>query len=153
MNIRQAVKGDADQLFELEQDYYQERLAMLPETLQVLDGTMDIETIHRRIFEEHRTYVATLDERIVGYIVCRVRDVVLSDGKQRREGRIADLYVAAGERGKGYAAQLYETACTWFTAQGCKWESLSVFAANPARKLYEKWGFVPYSTEMVRRIK
>jgi len=152
MIVRQATRNDAHQLFLLEQLYYQERLAMLPSDFQALDGTMDMETIKKRIDDGHRSYVMELEDKIMGYIVCRIIDVTLSDGKKYKEGRVSDLYVDPEAREKGIATQLYKKACEWFVKEGCQWESLSVFQNNPAKQLYEKWGFIPFSTEMRRRI-
>ena len=152
MILRRANRDDAPQFFQLEQVYYQERLAMLPDDFQTLDGTMVLDIIKKRIDDGHRSYVMEYEKKVVGYIVCQIKDVTLSDGKKHKEGRINDLYVPPEMRGKGIAAQLYEKARTWFAEEGCQWESLSVFQNNPALKLYEKWGFVPFATEMRKRM-
>ena len=152
MIIRLATQNDVPRLFELEQLYYQERLAMLPDNFRILDGTMDMETIKKRVLDEHRSYVMAYEDKIIGYIVCRIKNVTLSDGKKHKEGRVGDLYVHPDMRGKGIATQLYEKARQWFAEKGCQWESLSVFQNNPAGQLYEKWGFVPFSIEMRKRI-
>jgi GNAT superfamily N-acetyltransferase len=67
------------------------------------------------------------------------------------------INVDKGSRGKGVGSQLLEAILSNARELGCPSISLSVEDGNPARRLYEKFGFMPAGREgnsekMIRKI-
>lgn len=54
-----------------------------------------------------------------------------------------DIVTSPAQRGKGYGVHLLHTLLAWARAQGASHAYLAVMDDNaPARRLYDKWGFV-----------
>lgn len=85
---------------------------------------------------EHTFLIAQGEEAPVGFLFA------VMDSPE--VGLIFDLYVEPSYRGQGIARALYVSAARWLVARGATWLTLSVFHDNPARRLYERWGFFPY---------
>jgi GNAT superfamily N-acetyltransferase len=86
--------------------------------------------------------IATVDGRIVGVAYCRL----FTDddhGHGYVDDRTPEVAVAVrdGHRGRGLGARLLERLADLARAAGYEQLSLSVDAANPARRLYERLGF------------
>ena len=151
--IRRATVDDLEQLQQLDLAYYEERRMMLAPDFQCLEAPMSPEQILERIRSDRfRVFVAESEARIIGFIVGRTREMTLPSGEHESEGRVCDLFVSKAYRRRGIAGQLYAKASEWFTQQGCRWEGLTVYAANPAQALYEEWGYQPYSLNMRKRL-
>ncbi len=151
--IRSATVEDLEQLQQLDQAYYEERRAMLAPDFQCLEAPMSSEQMLERIrSDRYRVFVAETEAGIIGFIVGRTREMTLPSGEHESEGRVCDLFVSKDHRRRGIAGQLYAKAREWFTQQGCLWEGLTVYAANPAQALYEEWGYQPNSINMRKRL-
>jgi GNAT superfamily N-acetyltransferase len=151
--IRLAEPDDLDQLKLLDSVYFQERKVMVQPEFRAMENPSSIEILEKRISGEcFRTIVAETNNKIIGYLVCKVQDVFLSENKREKEGRICDVFVCRGHRRKGIASRLYEKAKQWFQECDCRWEGLTVYAENPAKQLYEQWGYKSYSVNMRRKM-
>ncbi len=93
------------------------------------------------------------DETIVGYLLGSLEDRDWSDLRDAC-GKIHDLYVDAGVRGRGVASRLVEEAVTRLTAMGAPRVVLMAAWRNAAaRTLFEHLGFRPTMLEMTREAK
>lgn len=88
--------------------------------------------------ETRRFWVAKEGERLLGF--CGL-------SQSFEQGDILNIAVDPAHRQKGVGAALLRTAVEAFTALGGKELFLEVRASNvPARRLYEKCGFLPIGT-------
>ena len=95
-------------------------------------------------------FVATQDQRVLGYCFCIHRDYagsgVLTD---RREIYIDDLCVDERCRGQGVAKALYDRVLEYAKDCGCTFVTLNVWTGNDrAQRFYEKMGMRPRSVNM-----
>jgi ribosomal protein S18 acetylase RimI-like enzyme len=82
-----------------------------------------------------RLWVATLDEVVVGNLICLTR-------KSSDRARIYSVVVAPAARGRGIAEQMIRAAETEAASAGYRQISLEVAVDNaPARALYAKLGY------------
>jgi ribosomal protein S18 acetylase RimI-like enzyme len=88
--------------------------------------------------------IAELDERPVGFIFC-----VLGD-RGRQTAHVTDIYVRPDVRGQGIGSALLAEVVEPAREAGLDHVSLEVLVRNsPARRLYERLGFVPMDIFMV----
>ncbi|MEW9677546.1 GNAT family N-acetyltransferase [Lentibacillus sp. L22] len=80
--------------------------------------------------------------------VCKTMDNI----SEERQGFIPELYVLPTYRKQGIAENLLASALTELKRQGLKQVQLQVFVGNPAKKLYEKFGFTDTSTLMTKKL-
>jgi GNAT superfamily N-acetyltransferase len=73
-------------------------------------------------------------------------------GASKRLLHIHALFVAPGWRRRGIGMTLLEAILDWGRGSGCTQAELKVLAPNPARKWYERTGFVPRQINMVREM-
>ncbi len=80
------------------------------------------------------------------YVTQSVGGVPVACGLGVLEGALFGLYdivTSPTQRGKGYGVHLLHTLLAWARAQGASHAYLAVMDDNaPARRLYDKWGFV-----------
>jgi len=94
--------------------------------------------------------VATLGQEVVGYALAGLEG---RDWMDLRDacGKLYDLYVDPGARGKGIGARLVEEAVTRLTALGApRVVLMTAWLNDGARQLFEKLGFRPTMLEMTR---
>ena len=90
--------------------------------------------------------VAEKEGRLVGFVlVSRARFML---DTSRNTGAITDIYVEPDERRTGIGSRLLATGLEWLKARGYVRVLLNVSTGNPARRLYEKAGFRPFSESM-----
>jgi GNAT superfamily N-acetyltransferase len=89
--------------------------------------------------DDHRVWVARVDDHVVGWIHAYVaRHVVLDLYVE-----VGGLIVAEAERGRGIGPQLIEQACVWARALGCDRVGVhSNVVREDAHRFYERQGFV-----------
>ena len=96
--------------------------------------------------------VAENGGEIVGYSLNFIKENV-KVYKIKKVGHVSDLYVSKGYRNRGIATKFMKEALKWFKKKGMKYLSIAVHAKNTnAHKIYKKWGFFDYHTEMRRRL-
>ncbi len=87
--------------------------------------------------------VITVDGRAVAF--CKIEFA-------RRVGNLDLLYVAEDYRGSGLGDRLMRWALKEFAERGVAAVDLKVVEGNPAKRLYEKFGFRPRLTVMTREM-
>jgi GNAT superfamily N-acetyltransferase len=88
----------------------------------------------REILADDGCFVAEVDGAVVGMALARRSSPLV--------GRLTDLYVQPGARGRGVATALVREVTRAFAAVGVEILDLEVTAANSqARAVYQRWGF------------
>src|SRR5438067_832030 len=97
-------------------------------------GRIQLQEALQRVKDQDGVFYAALDgDTVAGFIVGVIQkhtiygrpDVVVS-----KSGRVQDLYVEAGYRGKGIGSELMRRVEEYFRKQGCDAVNVSVFAPN-----------------------
>jgi ribosomal protein S18 acetylase RimI-like enzyme len=72
---------------------------------------------------------------------------------ERPVGHVIDIAVTEAAEGRGVGRALLEAAERWAEERGYPWLTLHVFEGNDrARRLYEKMGYQPEWTRMLKRV-
>ena len=96
--------------------------------------------------------VAEDEGSVVGYSLNFIKPNI-KVFKIRKLGHMSDLYVKKGYRNKGIGSSLMYEASSWFNKMGIRHLSIAYHSCNPdAGRLYEENGFLPFHTEMRKRI-
>jgi ribosomal protein S18 acetylase RimI-like enzyme len=89
-------------------------------------------------------------EAVVGYLLAGLEDRDWSDLRDAC-GKIHDVYVDEGARGRGVAARLVEDALARLSAMGApRVVLMTAWPNDAARRLFERLGFRPTMLEMTR---
>lgn len=67
-------------------------------------------------------------------------------------GYIDNLFVSSKYLGRGYATVLKEEYFRWLRSKKIKYCQLDVLAKNPAKRIYERWGFSVDALRMTRKL-
>ena len=68
-------------------------------------------------------------------------------------GHVVDIAVTKAGEGRGIGRALLDAADRWAESNGYPWLTLHVFEGNDrARHVYEKHGYVPEWTRMLKRV-
>ena len=100
-------------------------------------------------------FVAESAGAAIGFIACYVKDgpSLIETAEFSRYGYVSDLDVAAGWRGQGLAQRLLAAAERHLAQCGVARLRIGVLAANAAaQRAYARYGFVPYESELEKRI-
>lgn len=90
--------------------------------------------------------VAEKQGSTIGFVLLSRARFVLRTS--RPAGAITDIYVVPEERGQGVGTRLLRAGLDWLRDRGFQRVLLNVTAGNPARRLYERAGFRPFSESM-----
>lgn len=89
----------------------------------------------------------------VGGIIKETAQVDLVDEFPCKAGRIIELFVTSGARGKNIGTQLMRKIETYFRAKHCDITELGVFITNiVARKFYRRHGYIDRNIEMGKKL-
>ncbi|MBU4456386.1 MAG: GNAT family N-acetyltransferase [Nanoarchaeota archaeon] len=67
-------------------------------------------------------------------------------------GYIDNMFVSKKYSGKGFATILRDEFFKWLKGKKIKYCQLNVFEKNPAKHIYEKWGFCIDGLQMTKRL-
>ena len=90
--------------------------------------------------------VAEKEGVLIGFVLLSKARFMLRSA--RPAGSITDIYVESGQRGRGVGSSLLGAGLAWLRARGYRRVLLNVTAGNPARRLYERVGFLPFAESM-----
>jgi len=126
-------------------DYQESFLEQFEELHKVLfpNGSFNASQMVKKINETHHVFIAVADEKILGYIFCKI-------DPQAESGYVDFIGTDASARGRGVGADLLTAGVDWMlSAPTTRKVNLTVNVDNiVARNLYEKFGFV---TERIMR--
>jgi ribosomal protein S18 acetylase RimI-like enzyme len=134
MTIRPATAGDAAEIGKLWEKlvaYHQALDDDLPRAAR--DGDrLYARSIANRLHDSHtRVLVAEENDKVVGYVLGVVVDLVPDMFEQEDGGFLADIYVEENYRGRGIGRALVEALADWFK-QGLHHFEWHVAANNPS---------------------
>ncbi|MFT4309212.1 MAG: N-acetyltransferase family protein [Candidatus Woesearchaeota archaeon] len=159
MRIRKAKTEDIDQIIRVFKDYEKASISYLPKKYKVMRRkkkpinkhirlalTIDIEKKSSRflVMEDNNT--------IVGYILGEIRDDNHPLFNRPKTGEFSDIAVLKEYQGRGIASKLYYKLEEWFINNKCEMITLSVNKNNPAKNIYENWGFESFYMRMIKKI-
>ncbi len=103
-----------------------------------------------------RIFVAESNGSITGFVAGSVTETSSQDLLEAfpsRDGKVHELIVASGERGRGIGARLMQTVEEYFKEHGCKFMKVGCFAPNTsAHDFYKRCGFKDRYTEMIKEV-
>ncbi|MDD2694923.1 MAG: GNAT family N-acetyltransferase [Anaerolineales bacterium] len=104
-------------------------------------GQVWLESFQRTLGRFSNVYVAELEGRLVGFMLCRVKRVPAYMGGAL-VGELSDMWIEAEARRMGIGDRLSRLALDWLRAQGMHSVEIQVLKDNEASwKLYDRMGF------------
>lgn len=117
-------------LWQMLSDYHTQLDPRLPVPTPGAAQSYAARLLETRDDEFTRTFVAELDDEVIGYILGAVIDLQADLFEYVNTGFIADVFVDPTYRRQGVARRLVETMNHWFTAQGVQQVEWQVASAN-----------------------
>jgi ribosomal protein S18 acetylase RimI-like enzyme len=152
VTIRQVESRDHDAIARLWQTLTDEHVQLDPRLPVAVPGAA--ESYAERLLERRddpftRTFVATVGDQVVGYILGAVIDLTADLFEYEDSGFIADVFVNPAYRRRGIARQLVETMNRWFAERGVFRVEWQVASANlTAIRFWEAVGGRPITIRM-----
>ena len=99
-----------------------------------------------------KVFLALDNDEIAGFTLISIKDEI-PIYKNKKIGRINDLYVKKGHRGRAISSALKDRSLEWFKSKGINSVSIPMYPDNKhAHSVYKKWGFFDYKVEMRKKI-
>ena len=142
VSYRTAVEADfpvlMDMYIQLNTFFYQVGYR-LPHPENV--GEVWLDTFRRTLGRFSNVFVAELENRVVGFMLCRLKRVPAYMGGVL-VGELSDMWIDASARRMGIGDKLSRLAIDWMRQQGAHSIEIQVLKDNEASwKLYERMGF------------
>ena len=100
-----------------------------------------LDSFRRTLGRFSNVYVALIDDRVVGFMLCRLKRVPLYMGGVM-VGELSDMWIIDEARRLGIGDKLSRLAIDWMRKQGAHSIEIQVLRDNEASwKLYEQMGF------------
>lgn len=98
------------------------------------DGLEQYKDRIRRTLDDFnvQVYVAQDEERVVGYILGSIVDLLPDTFEAQTAGMVADIHVDAAHRGRGIGTSLVRAMQNWFRLRGVEYYEWYVAAENSA---------------------
>lgn len=104
-------------------------------------GEVWLDSFRRTLGRFSNVFIAELDGRVVGFMLCRLKRVPSYMGGVM-VGELSDMWIDASARRMGIGDQLSRQAIDWMRQQGAHSIEIQVLKDNEASwKLYERMGF------------
>jgi ribosomal protein S18 acetylase RimI-like enzyme len=104
-------------------------------------GQVWLDTFRRTLGRFSNVFVAEIDQKLVGFMLCRVKRVPAYMGGVL-VGELSDMWIAAEARRLGIGDKLSRLAIDWLHEQGVHSVEIQVLRDNEASwKLYDRMGF------------
>ena len=131
LDLREATQEDIDRCFDIKKQSFGDYVD------QVWGWEDDLQRrLHEKEFDPAKTRIIQLDGRVIGLLVVRTEDG--SDW-------ISQIYVLPMFQNKGYGTRVIQTVIRE-AKEAERSVKLQVLKINPAKKLYERLGFVVTGT-------
>ena len=102
---------------------------------------------------QRQLFTATLDERIVGYVLVKIRDYDILGHTKRRVLLIDEICVDESKRNQGIGTEMMSEVRVIGRAFGCTDMQLGVYPQNnEALAFYQKCGFLIRSIDMQTKL-
>lgn len=159
MIIRKAKPKDVNKILILSNEFNEAIKKITPKKFMAYRKFVspEKETIRKAILKDIRKknglfLVAEENSKLLGYIFGTIGPLKKEVFDTPLTGELEDIVVSKKYRGKGIATKLWRELQKYFKKQNCKFYQLSVGAKNPAKKIYEKWGFEDVLVKMRQKI-
>jgi len=104
-------------------------------------GDVWLDTFRRTLGRFSNVFIADLDGRVVGFMLCRLKRVPAYMGGVI-VGELSDMWIDSSARRMGIGDKLSRLALDWMRQQGAHSVEIQVLKDNEASwKLYERMGF------------
>lgn len=104
-------------------------------------GQVWLDTFRRTLGRFSNVYIAEIDQKVVGFMLCRVKRVPAYMGGVL-VGELSDMWIAEEARRLGIGDKLSRLALDWLRQQGVHSVEIQVLRDNDASwKLYDRMGF------------
>lgn len=104
-------------------------------------GQVWLDTFRRTLGRFSNVFIAEIDQKVVGFMLCRVKRVPAYMGGVL-VGELSDMWIAAEARRLGIGDKLSRLALNWLREQGVHSVEIQVLRDNDASwKLYDRMGF------------
>jgi ribosomal protein S18 acetylase RimI-like enzyme len=104
-------------------------------------GKLWLDSFKRTLGRFSNIFVAEIDERVVGFILCRLKRVPAHMGGVMA-GEISDIWTDTSARRKGIGEKLSRLAINWMREQNAHSIEVQILKDNEASwRLYESMGF------------
>jgi len=152
MIIRKATKKDISTILELCKELQKDVIKGIPKNLRGFDTILPKKMLMERINDKNAlSLVVEENGVVVGYNLNKI-EITFGDTSDIKQGKISEIYISKKFRGKSISTLLYQEALKWFKDNGCEYIQLNVYENNPAKDIYIKWGFKPFSLNMKKQI-
>jgi GNAT superfamily N-acetyltransferase len=149
--IRLAEAADAERIGELWAEMVAYHSALDSETFRPARAGAELyaSSIDARLADsDARVLVLELDGEVVGYVNGFIANITTDMFKPLRCGFLADIYLRAPYRRRGFGRQLVERLALWFRAQGVRCFEWHVSARNHEALAF--WNAIGGETTMLR---
>lgn len=120
-------------------DYFYQMGYRLPQPEDI--GQVWLDSFQRTLGRFSNVFIAELDGRVAGFMLCRVKRVPAHMGGVL-VGELSDMWIIAEARRMGIGDRLSRLAIEWLRQQGVHSVEIQVLRDNEASwKLYERMGF------------
>ncbi len=104
-------------------------------------GQVWLDTFRRTLGRFSNVFIAEVDQKVVGFMLCRVKRVPAYMGGVL-VGELSDMWITADVRRLGIGDKLSRLALDWLREQGVQSVEIQVLRDNEASwKLYDRMGF------------
>jgi ribosomal protein S18 acetylase RimI-like enzyme len=153
--IREAKKKDLNQLILLSKELHQfdnkyqsKKLNKYTIPKKDCDNQLKKYLLKTIISKDAILFIAEKDNSIIGYIQGSIINNNNPFMFSKKIGDFENLIVTKKYHKKGISNLLYDKLMDWFEIKNCEIIELEVLTNNPAKKIYQKWGFISISEKM-----
>lgn len=137
--VREADLPVIAEMYEQLNVYFYRMGYRLPQPEDV--GQVWLDSFQRTLGRFSNVFIAELDGRVAGFMLCRVKRVPAHMGGVL-VGELSDMWIIADARRMGIGDRLSRLAIDWLREQGVHSVEIQVLRDNEASwKLYERMGF------------
>lgn len=149
MDIINIKKSDKDEVFQL---VVEENRILQKYSSQAVYKVKFTKELFERMFKNNfginKVFLGIKeDNRIVAIISGCIKPAPNGD-----VGYIDNMFVSKKYYGKGYATILRDEFYKWLKGKKIKYCQLEVLAKNPAKEIYDKWGFSVDGFQMTKKL-
>ncbi len=155
--VREYLPEDRKQvekcIFELQADEYEKFPYFWAQPSETLANTYldhTLKSIEGR--GEAKIYVATVDDKAVGWVVVSVATEDGPDVALKQYGYVSEIAVLREFQGKGIGQVLMNRVEEFIKSKGLEWMELNVSEGNKALDFYLKLGYKTKSVRMNKRL-
>jgi len=142
VSYRTATEADfpvVTEMYSLLNTYFYQMGYRLPHPENV--GEVWIDSFKRTLGRFSNVFIAEVEERVVGFMLCRLKRVPSYMGGVL-VGELSDMWIDSSARRMGIGDKLSRLALDWMRGQGAHSVEIQVLKDNEASwKLYERMGF------------